>query len=56
LIAQGRRHVEHYVRKTANQRLLTEFNDLQDTIYLPSVNCRLALTEVYDKVKWPEAA
>ncbi|HZF37532.1 MAG TPA: Uma2 family endonuclease [Blastocatellia bacterium] len=56
LIAQDRCHVEHYVRQTANQWLLTEFKDLQDTIYLPSIDCRLALTEVYDKVKWPEEA
>lgn len=51
LIMQGRRHVEHYVGQTANQRLLTEL----DTIYLPSINCHLALSKVYDKVKWPEA-
>jgi Uma2 family endonuclease len=55
LIAQDRCHAEHYVRQTANQWLLTEFNDLQDTIHLPSINCRLTLSDVYDKVKWPEA-
>jgi Uma2 family endonuclease len=55
LITQDRCHVEHYVRQTANQWLLTEFNDLQDTIHLPSINCRLTLSDVYDKVKWPEA-
>ena len=53
-ISQDRCHVEHYVRQSANQWLLTEFNDLRDTVNLPSVNCRLELTEVYDKVKWPE--
>jgi len=35
--------------------LLTEFNDLQDTIFFPSINCHLSLADVYDKVKWPEA-
>jgi Uma2 family endonuclease len=54
-IAQDRRHVEHYVRQTANQWLFTEFNNLRDTIFLPSNNCELALSEVCDKVKWPEA-
>jgi len=55
LIAQDRCHAEHYVRQTANQWLLTEFNDLQDTIHPPSINCHLTLSDVYDKVKWPEA-
>jgi Uma2 family endonuclease len=54
LIAQDRCHVEHYVRQAANQWLLTEFNSLQDDLFLPSINCRLALQDVYDKVKWPE--
>ncbi|HEX5084487.1 MAG TPA: Uma2 family endonuclease [Blastocatellia bacterium] len=53
-IAQDRCHVEHYVRQAANQWLFTEFNNPQDTIFLPSINCELALTEVYDKVEWPE--
>jgi len=50
LIAQDRCHAEHYIRQTANQWLLTEFNDLQDTIHLPSINCHLTLSDVYDKV------
>jgi len=55
LIAQDRCHVEHYVRQTINQWLLTEFNDLQNTLHPPSINCHLALSDVYDKLKWPEA-
>ncbi len=54
LIAQDRCHAEHYVRQAGNQWLFTEFNDLQDTIFFPSINCRLTLSDVYDKVKWPE--
>jgi Uma2 family endonuclease len=54
LNAQDRCHAEHYVRQAANQWLLTEFNDPQDTIHLPSINCHLTLSDVYDKVKWPE--
>ncbi|MGE0127715.1 MAG: Uma2 family endonuclease [Blastocatellales bacterium] len=54
LIAQDRCHVEHYVRQGDNQWLLTEFNSLQDATVLPSINCRLAMSEVYDKVEWPE--
>ncbi len=54
LIAQDRCHVEHYVRQTGHQWLLTDFNSLKNTVVLPSIKCRLQLSAVYDKVKWPE--
>lgn len=50
LIAQEQHHLEHYVRQSDNQWLLSETDDLQATIHLPSINCDLALAEVYDKV------
>jgi Uma2 family endonuclease len=53
LIAQDRCHAEHFVRQGGAQWLLTEFNEMQDTIFFPSINCRLTLSDVYDKVKWP---
>ena len=52
LIAQDRCHVEQYVRQSDNQWLLTEFNSLQNNIWLPSINCALSLAEVYDNVEW----
>lgn len=55
LIAQDRCHAEHYIRQGDNQWLLTEFNGLRDTAHLPSISCNLALSDVNDKVKWPEA-
>jgi Uma2 family endonuclease len=51
LIAQDECYVEHYVRQTNNQWLLSETNDLRETIELPSINCHLALSDVYDKVE-----
>jgi Uma2 family endonuclease len=50
LIAQDKYHIEHYVRQPDNQWLLSETDSLQDTIHLPSINCDLALADVYDKV------
>lgn len=50
LIAQGKPHVEHFVRQPDNRWLLAETNRLEDTIHLPSIACDLALAEVYDKV------
>jgi len=51
LISQEKPHVEHYVRQPDNQWLLSEASGLSDTIQLPSINCILALSEVYEKVE-----
>jgi len=51
LVAQDEYHIEHYVRQANNQWLLSETSDLQDVIELPSINCRLALTDIYNKVE-----
>lgn len=49
LIAQDRYHVEHYVRQSDQQWLLTEYHDLQQTVQLSSINCQLKLADIYDK-------
>ncbi len=51
LIAQDKRHVEHFVRQPDNRWLLSETNRLEDTLELSSIACNLMLTEVYDKVE-----
>jgi Uma2 family endonuclease len=53
LIAQDKPHVEDFVRQPDNRWMLSETNDLQDTIELVSIDCRLALSEIYYKVKLP---
>ncbi len=53
LIAQDKHHVEHFVRQPDNRWLLSETNWLEDTIHLSSIDCDLALIEVYDKVELP---
>lgn len=40
--------VEHFLRQPDNCWLLEETNRLDDTIYLPSIACDLALIEVYE--------
>ena len=50
LIAQTKPHVEHYVRQPDNRWLLAEADNLHHTLHLPSIDCHLALAEVYDKV------
>jgi Uma2 family endonuclease len=50
LISQTRCLVEHYLRQPDGKWLLTEYNDLNDVVELPSIGCRLALSEVYEQV------
>jgi hypothetical protein len=50
LIAQTKLHIEHYVRQLDTRWLLAEADSLQDTLHLPSIDCHLALAEVYDKM------
>jgi Uma2 family endonuclease len=51
LISQEKPHVEHFVRQPDNQWLLSEASDPHDTVQLPSINCALALSDVYEKVE-----
>jgi Uma2 family endonuclease len=50
LITQTKPHIEHYVRQLDNRWLLAEADSLHDTVHLASIDCQLALAEVYDKV------
>ncbi|MGA9767648.1 MAG: Uma2 family endonuclease [Blastocatellia bacterium] len=51
LVAQDKSHVEHYIRQSDNEWLLTEANSLDHSIYLPSIECHLKLADVYNKVE-----
>ena len=54
LIAQQRPHIESYRRQPDHQWLLTECSGLEATLRLQSIECDLALAEVYDKVEVSE--
>jgi Uma2 family endonuclease len=51
LISQEKYHVEHFLRRENAQWLLSETNDLQGDLELPSIGCRLSLTDIYRKVE-----
>ncbi len=51
LISQSRHLIEHYVRQPDSQWLLSETEGLGNTLQIASINCALALTELYDKVE-----
>jgi len=49
LIGQDRVRVEHFARQ-GDQWVLTEVDDLTDSIRLRSIDCQLAIGDIYDKV------
>jgi Uma2 family endonuclease len=51
VVAQNKYHVEHYTRQPDSRWLLSETEDLQQTIHLSSIECDLALADIYDKVE-----
>ncbi len=51
LIAQKKQHVECHLRQPDNRWVLTETDNPQESIQLTSIDCELALVEIYDKVE-----
>ncbi|MFN2452939.1 MAG: Uma2 family endonuclease [Pyrinomonadaceae bacterium] len=52
-IAQDRVHVEHYARQNDNRWLLTEMNELDVVLRLLSLDCEIALADVYENIELP---
>jgi Uma2 family endonuclease len=50
LIEQGRPHVEHYIRQASARWLLLEIEGLASSFELPTLGCRLSLSEIYEDV------
>ena len=50
LIAQDRYHIDHFVRQDDGAWLLRAADGLGASVTLPSIECTLALAEVYEKV------
>jgi len=55
LIAQQRPHVESFRRQSDQHWLLTECSGLDGTLRLESIDCDLALAEIYAKVELSES-
>jgi len=53
LVAQEEYKVEQYVKQADGRWLLTDYRSLEDMIELPSIQCNLAMREIYDKVALP---
>jgi Uma2 family endonuclease len=52
LIAQDEARVEHFRRQPDGKWMLESFTELTDSVGLPSIDCTLVLTDVYDRVEF----
>jgi len=52
LVAQHRPHISHYVRQASEKWEYEEVNDVSASILLPSIDCTLALSDVYRNVEF----
>ena len=53
LVVQDAVLVEHY-RRQEKQWLFTDFQNLDETLALPSVECELPLQDIYERVTFPD--
>ncbi|MBS1788193.1 MAG: Uma2 family endonuclease [Acidobacteria bacterium] len=53
LIAQHRPHVTHYTKQNERIWYREEFNDRNESVYLPSLEVTLQLSEIYQDVIFP---
>lgn len=56
LVSQHRPLVEHYVRQPDGSWSYSSAGDLSEAVELPSIDCRLPLSEIYDRIIFPAGA
>ena len=56
LVSQDSPHIEQYVRQDDGSWRFTEVIGLQDSMYLPTIDCTLSMAEVYERVEFPEVS
>jgi len=54
LVSQARPLVEHFSRRETGDWLYTRVNELSGCLRIESIGCRLRLSEVYDRVTFPD--
>lgn len=52
LVSQDKPQVEHFIRQDDNSWKLFTYFGLKEEIFIESIECRLKLTEIYDRVKF----
>jgi Uma2 family endonuclease len=56
LVSQDKTHVEHYQRQPDGRWILEDFNALEGTLLLESIECQLRVADIYTKVTFDESA
>lgn len=51
LVSQDSINIEHYKKQTDGKWLLEEVKKIEDTVVLSSIDCKLDLKDIYDRVK-----
>lgn len=54
LIAQDQPQVEHFTRQPDGKWIYTTITDLAGILELPSIECRVSLAELYERIVFPE--
>ena len=54
LVSQESALIEHRSRQSANKWLVSFYMGLKTVVPLPTLDCELPMTEVYDKIDWPD--
>jgi Uma2 family endonuclease len=54
LVAQDQPRIEHFSRQQDGARLCSEVNELTGILTLPSIDCRIALGDVYSRIAFED--
>ncbi len=54
LVAQDKCRVEHFTRLSEHEWTLKIYSDAAETLQLPGIDCRLLVSDIYDRVSFPE--
>ena len=52
LIEQTEPRIEHYIKQTPRQWLLKIYEDLDEIIYLESIDCKISLADIYAQIEF----
>lgn len=53
LVSQKKPLIEHFQRQPNGQWLMTEVRGMEGELHIASIDCRLKLAEIYDRVEFP---
>ena len=56
LVSQNRPSVEHYIRQADGSWSLYVFSGLEKSLFIKSINCELRLSDVYERIVFPDEA